>query len=82
MTSDTEVSRNPYHVGDEPPTLRLSVFAWMDMLGYREMLAESVRKGRKTIYCGKSMLRWERTARVGSTKAIWEYVSGRRTTMP
>jgi hypothetical protein len=31
-------SRNPYHADGQPPTLRRSVFAFMDILGYREMI--------------------------------------------
>lgn len=39
------MSRNPYHLPDQPPTLRQSVFALMDILGYTGMTKQSERAG-------------------------------------
>jgi hypothetical protein len=39
------MSRNPYHDGDDEPKLRRSVFVFMDILGYREMIRQSERDG-------------------------------------
>ena len=35
------VSRNPYHEVGKPPTLKRSVFAFMDILGYRDMTQDA-----------------------------------------
>jgi hypothetical protein len=35
------VSRNPYHIEGEPPTLRRSVLAYLDILGYTQMILDS-----------------------------------------
>lgn len=37
------MSRNPYHATGQAPTLRRSVFAFMDILGYSEMIKKSAR---------------------------------------
>src|SRR5208283_3105609 len=39
------MSRNPYHVPDRPPELRKSVFVFMDILGYSEMIAQAEKMG-------------------------------------
>ncbi len=36
---------NPYHIDGQEPTLQKSVFAFMDILGYRRMIEESERSG-------------------------------------
>lgn len=40
-----QISRNPYHVFDQPPTLRRSVLVFMDILGYSEMIRQSEQAG-------------------------------------
>lgn len=37
--------RNPYHLSDAEPTLRKSVFAFMDVLGYSDMIRRSEESG-------------------------------------
>jgi hypothetical protein len=44
--------RNPYHIEDQEPTLRMSVFVFMDILGYSEMIRQSEKLG-----TGQQMLR-------------------------
>jgi hypothetical protein len=39
------MSRNPYHAANQDPTLRRSVFAFMDILGYTEMFRKAERDG-------------------------------------
>jgi hypothetical protein len=39
------VSRNPYHVDSQPPTLRWSVFAFMDILGYTTLIKQAHETG-------------------------------------
>lgn len=39
------MSRNPYHASDGTPKLRNSVFVFMDILGYREMIEASEKDG-------------------------------------
>lgn len=41
------MSRNPYRIDGEDPSLKLSVFAFMDILGYRQMIRESERDGKQ-----------------------------------
>ncbi|MGE0114516.1 MAG: hypothetical protein AB7T07_06495 [Steroidobacteraceae bacterium] len=39
------MSRNPYHVEGEAPTLRLSVLAFLDILGYSDMIEQAQARG-------------------------------------
>ena len=39
------MSRNPYHTEEQVPTLRNSVLAYMDILGYSDMIRESEESG-------------------------------------
>jgi len=39
------MSRNPYHVEGQPPKLRRSVFAFMDILAYSETMRRREREG-------------------------------------
>jgi len=43
----SNISRNPYHIEDQAPTLRLSVFVLMDILGYSEMIGRSQEAGKQ-----------------------------------
>lgn len=40
------MSRNPYHKDETPPTLRPSVFAFMDILGYTDLVVVAERTGK------------------------------------
>lgn len=40
-----QISRNPYHFFDKPPTLQQSVLVFMDILGYSEMIRQSDKTG-------------------------------------
>ncbi len=35
------MSRNPYEIKDQPPTLRKSVLAYVDVLGYSDLIKKS-----------------------------------------
>ncbi len=45
MMNSPAMNRNPYLVDDQPPALRGSVFAFIDILGYRELIQASQATG-------------------------------------
>ncbi|HEV2161101.1 MAG TPA: hypothetical protein VGR52_02535 [Stellaceae bacterium] len=47
-TTDVVRDRNPYHAVDGTPQLLTSVFAYMDILGFREMIGQAEEKNRQT----------------------------------
>ncbi len=49
MPEDVEIaaSRNPYHTNSGKPEFQKSVFVWMDILGYRDMVKEARKSGQE-----------------------------------